>query len=45
MGTLEEIIQNFGGMKEGGLTHRRPFLNIRNSEARACWYNRRRHGN
>lgn len=42
MKTLESIIQDFGPGKDGGLTHRRPFLNLKNSTNRSRWYNRRK---
>ena len=42
MKTLESIIQNFEPGKEGGLTHRRPFLNVKNGSNSSSWYNRRK---
>lgn len=43
MSTLENIGQSFSGIKEGDLTHKRHFLNLRQS-TRDSWYNRRRFG-
>tara|TARA_R100000935_G_scaffold51714_1_gene78491 strand:+ start:263 stop:397 length:135 start_codon:yes stop_codon:yes gene_type:complete len=43
MRTLENISQNFNGIKEGDLTHKRAFLHLGQS-ARDSWYNRRRFG-
>ncbi|WP_262486215.1 hypothetical protein [Gillisia marina] len=43
MKTLENISQNFIGIKEGDLTHRKPFMNLRKS-TRDTWYGRRRFG-
>ncbi|MGB8376755.1 MAG: hypothetical protein WCE57_15650 [Salegentibacter sp.] len=42
MKTLESIIQHFGTTKEGGLTHRRTFLNVKQVDTRNSWYNRRK---
>lgn len=44
MRALENIIQEFSGSKEGGLTHKRAFLNSKSSNNRMSWYNRRRYG-
>lgn len=38
MRTLDSIIQDFGSSKEGGLTHRRPFLNLKSSTIHLNWY-------
>ena len=38
MRTLDSIIQNFGTKKEGGVNHRRPFLNQKNSASYFKWY-------
>ncbi|WP_262911034.1 hypothetical protein [Gillisia lutea] len=43
MATLENIIQNYNVLKEGDLTHRRHFMNLKSS-TRESWYNRRRYG-
>ncbi len=43
MATLESIIETYNVVKEGNLTHRRHFLNLKSS-ARDNWYNRRRYG-
>ncbi|WP_262489277.1 hypothetical protein [Gillisia sp. CAL575] len=43
MRTSENISQNFSGIKEGDLTHKRHFLNLRQS-TRDNWYGRRRFG-
>lgn len=44
MGALENIIQNYHVVKEGGLTHRRHFLNMK-EDFRNTWHNRGRYGN
>ncbi|WP_255749831.1 hypothetical protein [Christiangramia crocea] len=41
MRTLDSIIQDFGSSKEGGLTHRRPFLNLKNPTIHLHWYHQR----
>jgi len=41
MKSLDSIIQDFGTNKEGGLTHRRPFLNLKNSGEHFNGYSRR----
>jgi hypothetical protein len=43
MRTLENISENFSGIKEGDLTHKRSFLNLKQS-TRDSWYARRRFG-
>tara|TARA_R100000935_G_C2815158_1_gene156945 strand:- start:732 stop:866 length:135 start_codon:yes stop_codon:yes gene_type:complete len=43
MRTSENISQNFSGIKEGDLTHKRHFLNLGRS-TRQTWYGRRRFG-
>ncbi|CAM4142508.1 hypothetical protein [Gillisia hiemivivida] len=43
MRTSENISQNFSGIKEGDLTHKRHFLNLGQS-TRHTWYGRRRFG-
>lgn len=43
MRTLENISVNFSGIKEGDLTHKRHFLNLKQS-TRNSWYARRRFG-
>ncbi|MGA8854539.1 MAG: hypothetical protein WB492_10225 [Christiangramia sp.] len=40
MRTLDSIIQDFGSSKEGGITHRRPFLNVRNNSCDMKWSDR-----
>ncbi|WP_262885531.1 hypothetical protein [Christiangramia aestuarii] len=37
MRTLDSIIQDFEKNKEGGLSHRRPFLNLKTSRAYFNW--------
>ncbi|WP_300438125.1 hypothetical protein [Christiangramia sp.] len=43
MKSLDSIIQDFGTSKEGGLTHRRPFLNLKDTcgHGHINWYSRR----
>ncbi|MDR5590195.1 hypothetical protein [Christiangramia sp. SM2212] len=41
MKSLDSIIQDFGTSKEGGLTHRRPFLNLKETSGHINWYSRR----
>ncbi|MDX1544755.1 MAG: hypothetical protein R3214_12495 [Christiangramia sp.] len=41
MRTLDSIIQDFGSSKEGGLTHRRPFLNLKDPSIHLNWYDYR----
>ncbi|MFD1095876.1 hypothetical protein [Salegentibacter chungangensis] len=43
MRPLETIIQNFGAAKEGGLTHRKAFLNTKKTDSRSSWYNHRQY--
>ncbi|WP_262489191.1 hypothetical protein [Christiangramia forsetii] len=40
MTSLDSIIQDFGTNKEGGLTHRRPFLNLKASTKHSNYYSR-----
>ena len=37
MRTLDSIIQDFEKNKEGGLSHRRPFLNLKNARGYFNW--------
>ncbi|WP_262904321.1 hypothetical protein [Christiangramia sediminis] len=41
MKSLDSIIQDFGSSKEGGLTHRRPFLNLKETTRHISEYSRR----
>ncbi|WP_279344053.1 hypothetical protein [Gramella jeungdoensis] len=41
MRTLDSIIQDFGSSKEGGLSHRRPFLNLKSTTIHLNWYNQK----
>jgi len=38
MRTLDSVIQDFGKNKEGGVNHRRPFLNLKNSAGYFKWH-------
>ncbi|WP_424494413.1 hypothetical protein [Salinimicrobium sp. GXAS 041] len=44
MTTLEHVIENYNVIKEGGITHRRHFMNQKSSQ-RNTWYNRKRYAN
>lgn len=44
MATLDYIISDFQIVKEGGLTHKRHFSNLKQL-GREAWHLRRRHGN
>jgi hypothetical protein len=43
MRTLESNIQDFANELEGGATHRRPFLNLRDSIRQIKWYDCKYH--
>ncbi|WP_257791336.1 hypothetical protein [Christiangramia fulva] len=44
MTALSNIIRDFSASREGNLTHRKPFLNIKSTSGRMCWYNHRHFG-
>ncbi|WP_257710613.1 hypothetical protein [Gramella sp. MT6] len=41
MRTLDSVIQDFGRNKEGGITHRRPFLNLKHSAGYFNWHEKK----
>ncbi|WP_373058307.1 hypothetical protein [Zunongwangia sp. H14] len=36
-----KTLENITGLREGDLTHKRPFMNIRQTANRDLWYSRR----